>query len=227
MALFRWVLLLLGIALLGLVFAYSRGWIPKRVKLPDIRRKRVEPLLEERPAGDDNVQESEPVIAEPSAPAIEAGSRVVTVRIMPQYGQMFPAEPLILSLRSAGLVHGQFGIFHSQDESDPGRTRYSVASLVEPGSFDLSTLKESGYPGISIFMVLPSYENGVDLFDQMVETARAIARDVDGQLVDEQGGTLSLQRERYMREEVIQFLLQHNHGSEYRHDGHQDMSAAG
>jgi FtsZ-interacting cell division protein ZipA len=76
-------------------------------------------------------------------------------------------------------------------------------------------------------MVLPSFESGVELFDQMVETARAIARDMDGRLVDEQGGTLSLQRERYMREEVIQFLLQHNHGREYSHDNHRDLSAAG
>ncbi|MDP6435968.1 MAG: cell division protein ZipA C-terminal FtsZ-binding domain-containing protein [Gammaproteobacteria bacterium] len=227
MALFRWVLLVLGVALLGLVFAYSRGWIPKRVKLPDMRRKRVEPVLEAEPVADDNVQELEPVEVEPSAPVIEADSRVVTVRIMPQYGEAFPAEPLILSLRSAGLVHGQFGIFHCQDEDDPGRSRYSVASLVEPGSFDLSNLKESGYPGVSIFMVLPAPENGVELFDQMVATARAIARDMDGHLVDEQGGALSLQRERYMREEVIQFLLQHNQGSGYRHDDQQDMSAAG
>lgn len=219
--------MLLGIALLGLVFAYSRGWIPKRVKLPEIRRKRIEPVLEEEHIVEDNVQEFEPVVVEPAAPVINTDSRVVTVRIMPQYGETFPAEPLILSLRAAGLVHGQFGIFHCQDKDDPGRARYSVASLVEPGSFDLSNLKESGYPGVSIFMVLPAPENGVELFDQMVATARGIARDLDGRLVDEQGGALSLQRERYMREEVIQFLLQHDHGNGYRHDDQQDMSAAG
>ena len=40
----------------------------------------------------------------------------------------------------------------------------------------------------------------------MLLTARAIARELDGRLVDEQGGALSVQRERYMREEVIEFL---------------------
>jgi FtsZ-interacting cell division protein ZipA len=44
----------------------------------------------------------------------------------------------------------------------------------------------------------------------MVTTARALAVGLNGDLVDEQGSTLSIQRERYLREEVIQF--QHRQG---------------
>ena len=47
-------------------------------------------------------------------------------------------------------------------------------------------------------------------FDLMVATARALAAGLRGDLVDEQGSTLSIQRERYLREEVIQF--QHRQG---------------
>jgi FtsZ-interacting cell division protein ZipA len=39
----------------------------------------------------------------------------------------------------------------------------------------------------------------------MMDFARELARRLDGYLLDEQGGTLSIQRERYMREEIIQF----------------------
>ena len=95
----------------------------------------------------------------------------------------------------------------SSGEEDE-RIRYSVASLVEPGSFDLSNLKDSEYPGISIFMLLPAPEDGAKMFDEMLGTAREIAKQIDGRLVDEQGGAMSVQRERYMREEVIEFLRQ-------------------
>ena len=39
----------------------------------------------------------------------------------------------------------------------------------------------------------------------MMEAARALAQSMDAELLDESGSTLSIQRERYMREEVIQF----------------------
>ena len=232
MASFRWVLLLIGIVLLALVFAYGRGWFSLRPKLPGFRRTKSKEGAADAGEEPENAaaERTPPVFPAPmpAAPRLKPESKIIAVRIMPEEGFRFPAEPLILALRAAGLKHGHSGIFHCPDESVPDdRARYSVASLVEPGSFDLSHLKESEYPGISIFTVLPSPENGVELFDEMIATARRIARDIDGQLVDEQGGTLSLQRERYMREEVIQFLHRLNSRSEYDSDDDQDASAAG
>jgi FtsZ-interacting cell division protein ZipA len=39
----------------------------------------------------------------------------------------------------------------------------------------------------------------------MMEAARALAQSLDADLLDESGSTLSIQRERYMREEIIQY----------------------
>ena len=41
----------------------------------------------------------------------------------------------------------------------------------------------------------------------MMAAARALAQSLDGELLDESGSTLSIQRERYLREEIIQFQL--------------------
>ncbi len=204
---FRWVLLLVGVAIIALVFAYSRGLLPTRYRLPKSLPKipayRREPVLDD---ADDRV-DTVPV-SSPKSPPLADDSKVVTVRIMPLPKAHFPAEELILALREVGLRHGQFDIFHRLADESQERIRYSVASLVEPGSFDLSNLKESKYLGISIFMVLPAPEDGVELFDEMLETARDIAKRIDGRLVDSQGSTMSMQRERYMREEVIEFQHQ-------------------
>lgn len=211
MAQFRWILLLVGGMIVAIVFAYSRGWFAQGFSLPRIF-KRKQPSAEDDAAGagDESARsadiESADTAEKASPPRLEADSLVVTVRIMPQAGSRFPAEQLIMALREAGLIHGRYGIFHSIDADDRTRIRYSVASLVEPGSFDLTRLSDSDYEGISVFMVLPAPEDGVGLFDDMLMTAREVAKAVDGRLVDEQGGALSVQRERYMREEVIEFL---------------------
>ncbi len=39
----------------------------------------------------------------------------------------------------------------------------------------------------------------------MVAAARALTQSLNAELVDESGSTLSVQRERYLREEIIQF----------------------
>ncbi len=207
---FRGILLLIGLILIFGIFCYSRGWYPKPAKW--LARRRSSSADESCPAADDRsppvLREPEPAPVRAKTPPLRPDSKVVTVRIMPQQGAAFPAEELILALRSAGLRHGQFGIFHAHAEDDE-RIRFSVASLVEPGSFDLSKLKESEYRGISMFAVLPAPENGLQLFDDMVAKAREITKAIDGCLVDEQGSAFSLQRERYMREELIDYLRRH------------------
>lgn len=198
----RWILLALGALTLGVIFAYSRGWFaalrPKR------RSEHKPPPLDA--AGGEWASEPKPEVREPRLPALDESSKLVAVRILPRAGSAFPAEEMVLALRAAGLRHGQFGIFHYHHPEDDERIMFSVASLVEPGSFDLSRLKESVYSGVSIFAVFPAHDAGVELFDAMVEKAREISKAVDGALADEAGGALSLQRERYMREDLIDYL---------------------
>jgi cell division protein ZipA len=112
---------------------------------------------------------------------------------------------LILALRGIGMRHGKFGIFHRYDGDDESRTVFSAASLVEPGSFDLTNIQEQQIPGISLFMVLPGPLDGAEAFDLMVESARKLAQTMDAELLDESGSNMSIQRERYMREEIIQY----------------------
>ncbi|MEE4163860.1 MAG: cell division protein ZipA C-terminal FtsZ-binding domain-containing protein [Woeseiaceae bacterium] len=162
----------------------------------------VEPTIELPDADDDaEVDEDEP----PPAAARTAPQKIVTLRVVARNRGAFRGDELILCLRGIGLRHGKFGIFHRYDGDDDSATIFSAASLVEPGSFDLSNIKEQKIPGISLFAVLPGPVEGVEAFDLMIAAARAIAQSLDAELLDETGSTLSIQRERYMREEIIQY----------------------
>ena len=120
----------------------------------------------------------------------------MTLRLVAKEGGSFAGDELILSMRGIGLRHGKFGIFHRYEGSDEENTIFSAASLVEPGSFDLSNIKEQQLPGISLFLILPGPVEGAEAFDLMMSAARALAQTLDGELLDESGSTLSIQRER-------------------------------
>jgi cell division protein ZipA len=119
-------------------------------------------------------------------------------------------EEAVLALKRIGLVHGKYGIFHRLPDDGSDDPVFSVASLTEPGSFDLAKLQGMVIPGLSLFLTLPGPGDGVARFDRMIETARDLAEDLDGVVLDERGSSWSIQRERYIREEIIQF--QHQFG---------------
>ena len=198
----RWLLLLLGLLVIAGVYWYTRRERERATRAPS-DQGRITPTLDE--------EVGEPVSAEEETPAFQAQvpQKIVTVRLVARNGGAFRGDELILSLRGIGLRHGKFGIFHRYDGADEDQTIFSAASLVEPGSFDMSNIKEQEIPGISMFLVLPGPVDGVEAFDLMVTAAKALAKTLDGELLDESGSTLSIQRERYLREEIIQF--QHSH----------------
>lgn len=208
MAELRWALLAAGVLiLLGVFWLSRREARGQSLKPPDIFRRRLPGLGSGQ----------EPAVA----PAVTTGAgnvdqsavsgeakRVVTIRLTAHGHGTFGGEDLILALREAGLRHGRFGIFHRHDPDDDSRIVFSVASLVEPGSFDLAGIRTERFPGVSLFLLLPGGGDPVAAFDDMLSTAREIARRLDGELLDEQGSRLSVQRERYLREEIIR--LRHN-----------------
>jgi cell division protein ZipA len=131
--------------------------------------------------------------------------RIVALRLIPREEELL-AERAVTALRNAGLEHGRYGIFHRQMGAN--REGFSVASLTEPGSFDLDRLGDDTIAGLSFFVVLPGDGDPVARFDAMVETARALSVELAADLFDERGSSWSSQRERYLREELIEYRHQ-------------------
>jgi cell division protein ZipA len=209
----RWLLLLFGLLVIAGVYLYSRreksGPADEVLEPGDAR---LEPTIggEDSPFADADAElvMDSPTPGDDEAPEPlpeDAPQKIVTLRLIGREKKPFQGDELILSMRGIGLRHGKFGIFHRYDGNDESRTIFSAASLVEPGSFDLENIKDQQIPGISLFLVLPGPVDSVESFDLMMAAARALAQTLDGELLDESGSTLSIQRERYMREEIIQF----------------------
>jgi cell division protein ZipA len=209
----RWLLLLFGLLVIAGVYFYSRR-DKSAVESEPLPSERLEPTLGsgESPADSDS-QDAEDDVSladvsddqDATVTAENLPQKIVTLRLVAKDGGSFRGDELILSLRGVGMRHGKFGIFHRYDGSNENDTIFSAASLVEPGSFDLTNIKEQELPGISLFLILPGPMEGAEAFDMMMSAARAVAQALNGELLDESGSTLSIQRERYMREEIIQF----------------------
>jgi cell division protein ZipA len=202
----RWVLLGLGALVVVGVYLWSKGVFSRRL-LPQIpRRERAEPSF----GSGDEMQPtltSEPIVVDspPPKPVPTTPDRIITLRLIPR-GEELAAERAVAALTAVNLKHGRYGIFH-RDAAD-GEPAFSVASLTEPGTFDLANLADNTIAGLSFFLVLPGAGDPVARFDAMVEAARALSVELEGDLHDERGSSWSIQRERYLREEIIEYRHQ-------------------
>lgn len=195
----RWLLLLFGVLVIAGVYLYSRRERNKPNEDVDVE-KRILPAI-----GGTSAESDDDVVEQTESPAQDLPQKIVTLRVVARDRGAFHGEDLVLSLRGIGMRHGKFGIFHRIEGSDEDKTIFSAASLVEPGSFDLANIQEQVIPGISLFLVIPGPIDGAEAFDMMIAAARTLAQSMNAELLDESGSTLSIQRERYMREEIIEF----------------------
>jgi cell division protein ZipA len=205
----RWVLLGLGALLVVGVYLWSRG-LGGRLFPDTSRRVRAEPSIGEPASATEGDSPSRPPPTSPEPtprkPAPAAPDRVITLRLIPRGEEELRTERAVVALTGAGLKHGRYGIFHREGED--GEPAFSVASLTEPGTFDLANLQETTIAGLTFFVVLPGTGDPVSRFDAMVETARALSVELAADLHDERGSSWSVQRERYLREEIIEYRHQ-------------------
>jgi cell division protein ZipA len=201
----RWVLLGLGALLVIGVYLWTKGVFSRR--LPFQSRLRSEPTIGDVAPEGASIAEAASAAPPPEKPARKAPERIVALRLIPRTGEL-GSEKAVLALRAAGLQFGRYKIFHRMKPEYGEEPVFSVASLTEPGSFELANLGETTIAGLSLFVVLPGIGDPVDRFDKMIETARALAVELEADLHDERGSSWSVQRERYVREEIIEYRHQ-------------------
>lgn len=138
---------------------------------------------------------------------VKAGKRKIIALRLAVPGRI-PGEQLLSLMQREDMQHGRFDIFHRMHED---ASVFSMASMVEPGTFDLATIREQQFPGVTFFMLLPGPLDGLVAWDQMLNCAQRMAHFTEGVLQDERGHKLTSMAMDRLREEVLDF--QHLLGS--------------
>ncbi len=165
---------------------------PEPVVAEKPRRKRRPPAR--------NAQEADPEPEVEQAPVEE----LVVMNVMAPRGQPFAGDELFASLRGLGLKFGNMNIFH---RLDPGskKVQFSVANIIEPGTFDMSDMETIRSPGLCFFLQLPGPENPLEAFETMLSAAHGVAAELKGELKDEQRSYMTPQTEEHYRQRILEF----------------------
>ena len=145
-------------------------------------------------------------VEEQKSKQVAGVEQVISILVTANDGQGFYGPQLQQLVEACGLVHGDMNIFHRfEDGLRLGKTQFSMANMMEPGTFDLNSMDQLHTPGVVFFLGLPTAQDSMQAFDYMLETAQCLASNLGGEVLDEQRSVMRPQTIEHCRQQVREF----------------------
>lgn len=170
---------------------------------------RKEPKVSDPLFAEDLDEEELTSFEEPPAPAENKGSAsaktaplgapfLIQISVVAGRDKFFPGEELRDALLDLDLIHGDMGIFHRYDRQFR-QTLFSVASLVEPGTFPMDDMESFECPGVVLFFQTAKVADPLSVYDDLVSTCHELALRLGGTEWDENRKPLTHEKIAHMR----------------------------
>jgi cell division protein ZipA len=155
-------------------------------------------------------QEALDAVEEESAHQGTDVEQVISIHVTANDRQGFYGPLLRQLVKACGMVFGEMEIFHRfEDGLRLGKTQFSMANMMEPGTFDLGDIDHLHTPGVVFFLGLPMAQDSMQAFDYMLETAQCLASNLGGGVLDEQRSVMRPQTIAHCRQQIREFERRH------------------
>ena len=146
---------------------------------------------------------NEPVVKKA---AIEIEPEVIVVSVVMNADNSMSGAALLPTLLTLGLRFGDMDIFHRhQDNAGNGKVTFSLANMMNPGTFNLDEIESFSTQGISLFMTLPNAGDPFEVFEQMMSAAKQLSSEFGGQLLDDKRSVMTKQTEQHYISKIREF----------------------
>ena len=136
----------------------------------------------------------------------EIEQEVLALSVVVADNQMIPGAALLPSLLTLGLKFGDMDIFHRhEDNAGNGKITFSLANMVNPGTFNLDNMENFSTKGITLFMTLPNAQEPAKVFKKMLSAAKQVADEFGGQVLDGQRSVMTKQTEQHYLTRIREF----------------------
>jgi len=140
---------------------------------------------------------------------------VIVINLLARPRLVFKGEKILRSVENAGLKFGDMNIFHyynSTTDAKEGQSNehlFSLANIVNPGTFEKNQMNTLTTPGVSLFMQLPGPADGVKTFEKMLSVAQTLKKELDGELCDESRSALTYQTISHLKEQIKEYCFKY------------------
>ena len=179
------------------VLVNKRAATKKTTRKPKIKRNQMEINFGEEVTPDDMPSMS---ATEPTKKPVknEIDPQVIVLSVVMPEGQTMSGAALLPTLLTLGMKYGDMNIFHRhEDNAGNGKVTFSLANMLNPGTFNLDDIENFTTQGITLFMTLPNPGDAFEVFEQMLNAAKQLAVEFRGQLLDDKRSVMTKQTEQH------------------------------
>ncbi len=132
---------------------------------------------------------------------------VIVINLEAPKGQYFSGEIVFKMLLDNGLRLGDMDVFHyaCSGEKHKKDVLFSVVNGLEPGTFNLTTIRDEHFSVLTFIMPLPGSEKPVDVFKTMLHTIDLMSCELKANISDEQHCAMTMRMLEYYREKVSRY----------------------
>ncbi len=153
---------------------------------------------------------NEPTVSETKEPKVEIEPEVLIISVVMPENHLMSGAALLPSLLTLGLKYGEMNIFHRhQDNAGNGKVTFSLANMLNPGTFDLDAMESFATQGVSLFMTLPNAGDPFEVFNQMMSAARHLSSEFNAQILDDKRCVMTQQTEQHYITKIREFDRKH------------------
>ena len=136
--------------------------------------------------------------------------KIVSLYVAAKAGHMLRGEDIVVAAEKTGMVFGHLNVFHRLVDGHPERGPvFSMANILQPGSFDMARIRELETPAIAFFLTLPAPMSALDAWEKMLPTVQRMGELLDGVVLDDGRNALGRQRIANIRDELRSYDRQH------------------
>jgi cell division protein ZipA len=203
----RLILLLIGAAVIAGIYAWTRLQVrPRKAKTRPVATNRELPDSPDDDAIREELQRMQQVMSgqqeESRAPTDE--SQLLVISVVAAADQPFSGDALRKAFANNELFFGEKSIFHRLvRRNGEDVSVFGVANMFKPGDFGSGDLTGFETLGITLFLELPAPVDGLDAFDDFMQTAERLAVELGGQLQDQKHCVVTHQALMQKREALL------------------------
>lgn len=139
-------------------------------------------------------------------PKADIEPEVIVLSVVMPENQVISGAALLPSLLTLGMKFGDMDIFHRhQDNAGNGKISFSLANMMNPGTFDLDAMETYALPGVTLFMTLPNDGEPFEVFDNMLGAAKQLANEFKAQILDDKRSVMTKQTEQHYVSKIRDF----------------------
>jgi cell division protein ZipA len=151
----------------------------------------------------ESIEKHEPDLPEQGRLPRGPNTHVFILYVVARREEAFAGATILETLLANDLRFGDMDFFHRHERtSGRGAIEFSVANMMKPGVFDIDNMEPLQTRGLMFFVTLPGPTDMLKAFDYMYETAKLVAKSLDGDIQDETRSVVTRQSLEHMRQQI-------------------------